>query len=110
MANEPSAAQRIRDSIAALPERHRTRWDDADKVHVYAQQVNAWIAEATSAEAATHIALLASPHVGEALANLLEALDWLPAGCDVSPTQEQYLADIRDARRDLAAAINREQT
>ena len=107
MASEPSAAQRIRDSIAALPSEARQPWAPHRKYVNTVDgepmaRVDGWHGLDAELAMAAHIALLASPHVGEALANLLDILS--------AEAWEIWREEICDARDALEAAILRTQT
>ena len=113
-----TAAQRIRDSIAALPEEVRQPWEaDETTGWIVTGELGARLIGVTSPEredsVTAHIAMLASPHVGEALANLLEAirrcLNSDPQPCDHEETDD-CLTDIAERTDALDAAIKREQT
>jgi hypothetical protein len=99
VASEPSAAQRIRDSIAALPSDQRGPWV-VDP-------------ETTSDGPLSAYVMLMDPRVGEALANLLDGmrrcLDSDPQPCDHEETDE-CIADLADLGVVLEAAILREAT
>ncbi len=126
MPSEPTAAQRVRDSIAALTEgeRYAGPWeatqDGGDHWWICAGGLS--IANCglggTAQRAAEHAALLASPHVGEALANLLEArrAETLALATWVARQIPEDHARLVDAQHALTrafaaleAAINREQ-
>ena len=116
-----TAAARIRDSIAALPEEERDGSWYAMRGTVRVRTVGGdeWPVASVNEDipavepVAAHIALMASPHVGEALANLLEAirrcLNSDPQPCDHEETDD-CLTDIAERTDALEAAIKREQT
>jgi hypothetical protein len=117
MASEPSAAQRIRDSIAALPDGARHSWrigdfDGVSDVLAGDPDLPHEICACDHHAKADYIVLMA-PHVGEALANLLEAirrcLNSDPQPCDHEETDD-CLTDIAERTDALEAAIKREQT
>ena len=110
-----TAAQRIRDSIAALPEEERDGSWYAMRGTVRVRTVGGdeWPVASVNEDipavepVAAHIALMASPHVGEALANLLEALAVADKEWDLD-NAHGYLGEAIDLAKALDAAILRE--
>ena len=95
-----AAADHLRRHVQALPERHRTPWhtEYEGANDVFAEQVNAWIAEASFEADAALIALVASPDVVTALAELLDRL--------TDDRLEQYAAVMREVPgRDATKAL-----
>ena len=120
-----TAAARIRDSIAALPEEERDGSWYAMRGTVRVRTVGGdeWPVASVNEDipavepVAAHIALMASPHVGEALANLLEArrAETLALATWVARQIPEDHARLVDAQHALTrafaaleAAINRE--